>query len=86
MSCLRSLICALAAMLAALNVSAQQITGSIRGIVSDPSGALVQAAAVTVKQSETGLTRTAPGWTLFGGSDRPRIPEVCADRNLAERQ
>jgi hypothetical protein len=59
MSCLRCLICALAAAFAALNVYAQQITGSIRGNVSDPSGAVVQTATVIVKQAETGLTRTA---------------------------
>ena len=41
---------------ASLNLAAQQITGSIRGTVLDPSGASV-AAAVTAKQVETGLTR-----------------------------
>jgi hypothetical protein len=41
------------------SVSAQQITGNIRGTVSDPSGALVQLATVTAEQTETGLTRTA---------------------------
>ena len=42
-----------------LNVAGQQITGSIRGSVLDPSGAIVQAATVTAKQIETGLTRVA---------------------------
>jgi hypothetical protein len=41
-----------------LSASAQQITGSIRGTVTDSSGAVVQAAAVRAKQQETGLTRT----------------------------
>jgi len=41
-----------------LNLSGQQITGSIRGTVLDPSGAIVQAATVTAKQTETGLSRT----------------------------
>ena len=45
--------------LAGANAFAQQITGSIRGTVSDPSGAVVDAAAVTANQTETGLTRTA---------------------------
>src|SRR5271167_1283708 len=45
--------------LVSLNVAAQQITGSIRGTVLDPSGAIVQAATVTAKQIETGLTRAA---------------------------
>jgi len=47
------------ALLCAISASGQQITGSIRGAVSDPSGALVQNAAVSAKQIETGLTRTA---------------------------
>jgi hypothetical protein len=38
---------------------AQEITGNIHGVISDPSGALVQSAAVTVVQVETGLTRMA---------------------------
>ena len=45
--------------LASLEVAAQQITGSIRGTVIDPSGAIVQSAAVTAQQAETGLTRSA---------------------------
>src|ERR1700733_12275602 len=49
----------LIALLTSLNVVGQQITGSIRGTVLDPSGAIVQAATVTAKQIETGLTREA---------------------------
>jgi len=49
----------LIALLTSLNVAGQQITGSIRGTVGDPSGAIVQAATVTAKQIETGLTRVA---------------------------
>ena len=41
------------------HLAAQQITGSIRGTVLDPSGAMVQAATVTARQVETGLTRDA---------------------------
>jgi len=40
------------------NASAQEITGKIRGSVSDPAGAVVQAATVTATQTETGLTRS----------------------------
>jgi Carboxypeptidase regulatory-like domain/TonB dependent receptor len=36
----------------------QQITGNLRGTVSDPSGAVVQNATVTARQIETGLVRT----------------------------
>ena len=49
----------LMALLTSLNLAGQQITGSIRGTVSDPSGAIVRAATVTAKQTETGLTRAA---------------------------
>src|SRR6202166_312960 len=49
----------LMALLTSLNVTGQQITGSIRGTVIDPSGAIVRAATVTAKQIETGLTRVA---------------------------
>jgi hypothetical protein len=56
---LRHLICAVLVVFSSLNVAAQQITGSIRGTVSDPSGAVVQDASVSAKQTETGLTRTA---------------------------
>ena len=55
---LRPGLCALVAMLFASTLLAQRITGTIRGTISDPSGALVPAASVTVRQVETGLTRT----------------------------
>ena len=57
---LRRLACILVTISAGLSAAvAQQITGNIRGTVSDPSGAVVQSATVTAQQSETGLTRTA---------------------------
>jgi Carboxypeptidase regulatory-like domain/TonB dependent receptor len=55
----RSLACVLLTVFAGLEVGAQQITGNIRGTVVDPSGAVVQSAAVSAQQTETGLTRTA---------------------------
>jgi hypothetical protein len=55
---LRILACVLLTISASLNLTAQQITGSIRGTVLDPSGATVQNARVTAEQIETGLTRT----------------------------
>jgi len=39
------------------SLSAQQITGSIRGTVTDPSSAAVEGAAVSARQTETGFTR-----------------------------
>ena len=45
--------------LTSISLSAQQITGSIRGTVQDPSGAVIRSAAVTASQVETGLSRSA---------------------------
>jgi hypothetical protein len=55
----RSLVFGLVMLSAGITVSAQQITGNIRGNVTDPSGAVVQGAMVSAKHVETGLTRTA---------------------------
>ncbi len=44
-------------MLSCLSLSAQQITGNIRGTVTDPSGAVIRGAAVSARQAETGLSR-----------------------------
>ncbi len=52
-------LCLLALVLFNFPLAAQQITASLRGIVTDPSGAVVQNAAVTVTQTETELSRTA---------------------------
>lgn len=46
-------------LLTCLGLSAQQITGNIRGTVTDPTGAVVVGAAVTAQRTETGLSRTA---------------------------
>jgi Carboxypeptidase regulatory-like domain/TonB dependent receptor len=55
----RSLAGVLLTVFVGFDVSAQQITGNIRGTVVDPSGAIVEAAAVSAQQTETGLTRLA---------------------------
>src|SRR3984893_9289173 len=55
----KSLVCLLAILMAGVHAGAQQITGSIRGTVQDPSSAFVQSASVSAQQAETGLTRTA---------------------------
>src|SRR5580658_6690382 len=56
---LRTLVFVVATVSVSLNAAGQQITGSIRGTVLDPSGAVVQAATLTAKHIETGLTRAA---------------------------
>src|SRR5690349_3906567 len=53
------LICTLVAILWGWNAAAQQITGSIRGTIIDPSGAMVPNAAIIARQTETGLSRAA---------------------------
>jgi hypothetical protein len=51
------LFCLATVILATCSLFAQQITGSLRGTISDPSGAVVQNATVTARQVETGLSR-----------------------------
>src|ERR1700722_4925247 len=58
MSSVSKLAFAVLTVLISLNVAGQQITGSIRGSVLDPSGASIMAATVTAKQIETGLVRS----------------------------
>ena len=58
-TCLKNIACLLITIAISFSVVAQQITGNIRGSVVDPSGAVVQAATVTAKQTETGLARVA---------------------------
>ncbi len=41
------------------SLSAQQITGNIRGTITDPSGAVIRDAAVTGLQAVPGLSRSA---------------------------
>ncbi len=59
MSRLGTFVCILLSILACLNATAQQITGNVRGTVSDAAGAVVQSATITIKQNETGLERSA---------------------------
>lgn len=59
MSLWRTICCVVTAAVFPVCLSAQQITGSIRGSVLDPSGAAVASAAVSATQLETGLTRNA---------------------------
>jgi hypothetical protein len=54
----KCLICAVLTLLVAFPASAQQISASIRGTVTDPVGATVPGASVSAIQVETGLTRS----------------------------
>jgi len=58
MRCLGRFAVVVVIVFTSLSVSAQEITGSIRGTVQDPSASTVQNATVTAIQVETGLTRT----------------------------
>ncbi|HEY8714921.1 MAG TPA: carboxypeptidase-like regulatory domain-containing protein, partial [Candidatus Acidoferrum sp.] len=59
MTCLARWLCVLLLAVVSLpGASAQQITANIRGAVTDPSGAVVSAVAITATQKETGFTRT----------------------------
>ena len=59
MTWIRTLACIFLTSIVAVTAVAQQISGSIRGTVVDPSGAIVQSVAVSAQQTETGLTRAA---------------------------
>jgi hypothetical protein len=66
-----SLLCA--------SLCAQRPTGSISGLVTDPSGAVISGAAVTVTQKATGLTlklATTEGGVYTASSLLPAIYEV----------
>jgi hypothetical protein len=59
-------------LLAAVSVSAQTFRGTILGTVTDPSGAVVAGAKVTVKNTGTGLERT----TETSGDGSYSVPEL----------
>jgi len=60
-------------LLAALNLSAQTFRGTILGTVTDPSGAVVPGAKVTVKNTGTGLER-ATATSDDGSYSLPELP------------
>ena len=59
-------------LLAAVSVSAQTFRGTILGTVTDPSGAVVAGAQVTVKNTGTGLLRS----TTTSGDGSYSLPEL----------
>jgi hypothetical protein len=52
-------LAAFLALLVSVPAYAQKITGTLRGTVTDPTGAVIPGAKVTVKNEDTGLTRSA---------------------------
>jgi len=58
MKVLTRLACLVVVVVVGFHVSAQEITGKVRGVVTDPAGAVVGSAAITAQQTETGLTRS----------------------------
>jgi outer membrane receptor protein involved in Fe transport len=67
-------LCILAiALFCGWQASAQEITGSIRGKILDPSGAVVSNAAITATRAETGLVRTV-GSDAQGDFDFVELP------------
>src|SRR6188508_3256198 len=58
-------LAAFLALVVAVPTYAQKITGTIRGSVTDPTGAIIAGAKVTVKNEDTGLTRS--GTTTSAG-------------------
>jgi hypothetical protein len=61
----RLLLAAFLALVVSVPAYAQKITGTIRGSVTDPTGAIIPGAKVTVKNEDTGLTRS--GTTTSAG-------------------
>jgi len=60
-------------LMAALSLSAQTFRGTILGTVTDPSGAVISGAKVTVKNSGTGLERTTET-SADGSYTLPELP------------
>jgi Carboxypeptidase regulatory-like domain len=61
----RLLLAAFLALVVSVPAYAQKITGTLRGSVTDPTGAIIPGAKVTVKNEDTGLTRS--GTTTSAG-------------------
>ena len=60
-------------LLAAISLSAQTFRGTILGTVTDPSGAVIAGAKVTVKNTGTGLERTTET-SADGSYALPELP------------
>ena len=82
MKIIKLLVC-LAAVWMATNLRAQEITASIRGMVTDPCGAVVEGPSVTAGQIETGL-RHSTTTDHASGAARPEIPvPISQNGNVA---
>jgi len=69
---MRARFCLVFVLFAAVSLSAQTFRGTILGTVTDPSGAVVAAARVTVKNTGTGLQRS----TTTSGDGSYSLPEL----------
>jgi hypothetical protein len=65
-------------LLAAVSLSAQTFRGTILGTVTDPTGAVVAGAKVTVKNTGTGLERASEtsGDGSYSVPELPSLPKV----------
>jgi hypothetical protein len=70
---MRSRIILAVVLLAAVSLSAQTFRGTILGTVTDPSGAVIAGATVTVKNTGTGLERTTET-SADGSYSVPELP------------
>jgi hypothetical protein len=70
---MRARICLVFLLLAAVSLSAQTFRGTILGTVTDPTGAVVAGAKVTVKNTGTGLVRTTET-SADGSYSVPELP------------
>src|SRR6201993_42593 len=70
---MRARILLVAVLFAAVTLSAQTFRGTILGTVTDPSGAVIAGAKVTVKNTGTGLERTTET-SADGSYSVPELP------------
>jgi Carboxypeptidase regulatory-like domain/TonB dependent receptor len=70
---MRPRICLVLVLLAAVSLSAQTFRGTILGTATDPSGAVLPGAKVTVKNAGTGLERTTET-SADGSYSLPELP------------
>src|SRR5512142_3068934 len=70
--------------LSAATLAAQTFRGTILGTISDTSGAVISGAQVTVRNVDTGLTRTAQT-SADGSYSVPELPIGTYQVNVAQK-